>query len=405
MKLKNIIMKLKNIIKNIFFILVCYLVFGCTNQKKNTIVADNIIYFDSQKCVQKFDLKNITDSTFQIFPLETNDDCLISKIDKIEIKDNRIYIMDKLAQSVYIFDMTGKYLNKINSRGQGPGEYVNLSYMTVTDNSVIVIDHFIGKQLEYSALDFKFIKEERIFEKIWATEVFYLSGTIYYVNDGRNSNSGKFALFSRENDAKNFNKYLSCGEEPLSLGLNGPVYAINGDEVSLIYSGDDIIYRLRGDKVFPEYEIKYKDKKVVYSSGVEDILDNPGGRVIGINAINESDKYLFIDISMTTEKNTPLGPGNYDSYTCLYNKLDHTTIIYPFAFNSSFYNVMNIMVDRIIDNKIICWYDAHSLLFSFPKEEISRDIFNNKVYESCFKKVLANLKDDDNPVLFIYNLK
>jgi hypothetical protein len=305
--------------------------------------------------------------------------------------------------------MEGKYLNKIHSRGQGPGEYSNLSYMTVTDSSVIILDHFAEKHITYSIPFLQFIKEERIFDKIWATEIFCIGETVYYINDWSNSTAGKFRLFSRTCGSDNFEKYLPFEEEPVSLGINGPVYAINGNEASFIYSGDDNIYRLRENKVFPEYEFKYKDKKVQYSTReniVDDFMSSPPGRVMGINSINESDKYLFIDISMRIKDNTPAGPGNYGNYMCIHNKSDHSTIICAdgIVYDSTFDDAYAIR--RIIDNKVIYWNDAHILLnVSYPKEELPKRTFKNKAYGERLKNVLANLTEDGNPVLFIYGLK
>jgi hypothetical protein len=390
----------------LIIVISCF-IFACTEQKRS--ITDNIIYFDTKNSVDKYDMKNLTDGTFSIIPLETTDDCLIAEIDKIEIKNNRIYIMDELAQSIYIFDMNGNYVDKIYRRGQGPGEYTNLSYMTVTDSSIIIIDHFAEKQVEYSIISLECIKEERPFEKIWITELFCLSETIYYVNAWSNSQAGKFRLFSRKFGSDNFEKYLPFEEEPISLGINGPIYSITDNEASLIYSGDDNIYRIRDGKVFPEYEVRFKDKKVEYSSGevVNVFKDNPPGRVIGIGRINESDKYLFIDVGMTTKDNTPAGPGNYDIYTCIINKSDNSTVIYPHVvYNSTFdSNYVAYVVRRIIDNKVIHWENATTLFFSYPKEELAKMDFRNKEYGERFKNVVTNLAEDDNPVLFIYGLK
>jgi hypothetical protein len=376
------------------FVWMIVFVSGCT--KIEEYRAEKVIYFDSHKCVKDFDLKNITDSAFLIIPIETNENSLVSNIDKLEIHNNRIYIMDKLAQSVYIYDMDGKYLDRIRAIGQGPGEYANLSYMTVTDSSIIVLDHFMGKQIEYRLSSLKFVKEERIFDEIWCTELFTLSGHVYYVNSWSNSQVGKFRLFSRKSSEKKFNKYLPFDERPLSLGITGPVYAINGNEVSLTYDGDDIIYRINDKGVFPEYEVKFKDKKAVYSSEkVENVFqNNPDGRILGVNAINESDKYLFLDVTATGQ----------NRYTCIYNKNDSTTIIYDgVAVNSTFDNEQ-IVINKIIDNKIISWREAESLLIQ-KKYLYAHKTFNNKAFENRLTEVLANLKEDDNPVLFIYDLK
>ncbi|MDR0605860.1 MAG: 6-bladed beta-propeller [Bacteroidales bacterium] len=394
-------------VQNILLLTLSYIILACTEQKSSN--ADHIIYFDTKENVDKYDMKDLTDGTFSIIPLETTDDCLISKIDKIEIKNDRIYIMDRLAQSVYVFDMGGKYLNKICNRGQGPGEYTNLSYMTVTDSSVIVIDHLAEKHLEYSIPSLNYIRGKRLFDKIWTTELFYLDGTIYYMNNWSNSAAGKFRLFSMKHNTDNYEKYLPFEEEPMSLGISGPKYAISGHEASVIYSGDNNIYRIRDGKVFPEYEVKFKDKKVEYSSGkVENIFnDNPPGRVIGINSINESDKYLFIDIAMTSKDNTPIGPGNYDKYTCFHNKSDHSTVIYPhIMYNSIFYDGhIRCPIKKIINNKIIYWIDANLLLAVYTKEELSKTVFNHEAYGERLKHVLANLTEEDNPVLYIFGLK
>jgi hypothetical protein len=393
-------------VQNTLFVMFSCLILACTEQKSSSN-ADHIIYFDTKKSLDRFDMENLTNGTFSIIPLETTDDCLIANIDKIEIKNNRIYIMDQLAQSVYVFDMDGKYLDKIHKHGQGPGEYTNLSYMTVTDSSIIVIDHFAERHLEYNLLSLNYVRGEKIFDKIWVTDLFYLNGSTYYINDWSNSATGKFRLFSMKHNSDNFEKYLPFEKEPISLGINGPVYAINGNEASLIYSGDDNIYRIRDGKVFLEYEVKFNDKKVEYTSGkVENIFrDNPPGRIIGINKINESDKYLFIEIDLTTKYNTPIGPGNYGNYTCIHNKLDHSTVIYPYIAYNSIFDDIQISINRIINNQIIFWHEAHFLSILFSKEELSKRTFQNKPYEERLKNVLENLTEDDNPVLFMFGLK
>jgi ATP-dependent Clp protease ATP-binding subunit ClpA len=41
----------------------------------------------------------------------------------------------------------------------------------------------------------------------------------------------------------------------------------------------------------------------------------------------------------------------------------------------------------------------------YAQEELAKRTFNNKAYEERLKNVLANITEDDNPVLFIYGLK
>ena len=305
--------------------------------------------------------------------------------------------MDKLAQSIYIFNIEGKYIGKINKRGQGPGEYVNLSYMTVTDSTIVVIDQLFGKNIEYSRNTLVFLREERIFEKIWCTEVFSMPGYIYYINEWSDCASGKYRLFSSKVGSKEFEMHLPFNKEPLAIGIDGPIYGISGNTAVIIYMGDDNIYRVTSEGVYPEYEMIYKTPKVVYTSGkVENVFnDNPSGRVLGISSIQESEKYLFL---------TPGITGN-ETYTCIYNKQNSKTTIYnrQTTINSNFDN-NGINIKRIINNQIIDWQDAPTL-FILNEHVYSKQEFKNQKFKQQLDVLFENLIEESNPVLFIYNLK
>lgn len=63
------------------------------------------------------DFNKILDTTFRVIPLATNDECLISNIDRLEIVDGKFYIMDHMSQSVYVFNPDGSYAGKSISTG------------------------------------------------------------------------------------------------------------------------------------------------------------------------------------------------------------------------------------------------------------------------------------------------
>lgn len=118
------------IMKYFNFIIVCLIgqfsMTACSNEEE---IPDNIksIVFDSRESVTEIDFDKILDTTFRIVPLATNDECLISNIDRLEIVDGKFYIMDHMSQSVYVFNPDGSYAGKIHKHGRGPGEYTNLS--------------------------------------------------------------------------------------------------------------------------------------------------------------------------------------------------------------------------------------------------------------------------------------
>lgn len=60
--------------------------------------------------------------TLDLVPLEMTKSSLISDIKNIIITTKYIFILDNKI-GICRFDRTGKYLNKIGKRGEGPGEY------------------------------------------------------------------------------------------------------------------------------------------------------------------------------------------------------------------------------------------------------------------------------------------
>lgn len=89
------------------------LISACNNKR----VADTqSIGIDVRK--ENDRLSDIFDS-YEAIPLELSapGDNIIGNIDKVIMRDGKIYVMDKSRMTVFIFTEDGKYLNKISRRG------------------------------------------------------------------------------------------------------------------------------------------------------------------------------------------------------------------------------------------------------------------------------------------------
>jgi len=90
-------------------------------------IKDNRINVDLDKS-QKASLFDYF-SHIELIPLETSDDVLIGYCEEIVYYQNRYYIFDRKQLSVQVFDDAGKFIFQIDKRGQGPGEYTDLTSM------------------------------------------------------------------------------------------------------------------------------------------------------------------------------------------------------------------------------------------------------------------------------------
>ena len=62
-------------------------------------------------------------SKVELIPLETNSKSIIKEVSKIVYFEKTYFILDEDQNAVLMFDSVGKFLNKIQNTGNGPGEY------------------------------------------------------------------------------------------------------------------------------------------------------------------------------------------------------------------------------------------------------------------------------------------
>lgn len=109
----------------LFFILfIGSLLIACSGKKKSDDSKLGIVInLEKETPVYISDLFESID----VVQLDNDEECLIQTINKIIFHSNRYYIFDEKQQKLFCFDSVGKFLFKIDQRGQGPGEYVHIS--------------------------------------------------------------------------------------------------------------------------------------------------------------------------------------------------------------------------------------------------------------------------------------
>ena len=98
----------------------CFLYHSCQDNKEKEISYPLLKVSTEVTKTSFFDL--FEDA--ELICLETVDSSLIKKVTKIESWDNSYYILDEELSSLFRFDETGKYKDRIAKVGNGPGEYL-----------------------------------------------------------------------------------------------------------------------------------------------------------------------------------------------------------------------------------------------------------------------------------------
>lgn len=121
--------QMKSIVANVLLLAVLFLT-SCAETKTNNVEPSNTLNMVSDfmklrsygyKCPSFSDI--ITEIEF--VPLEPQKECMLTSIEKIKIDGDKIFIFNEGANlGVFVFDISGKYLNKIGDMGSSKQEYI-----------------------------------------------------------------------------------------------------------------------------------------------------------------------------------------------------------------------------------------------------------------------------------------
>ena len=117
----------KTVLFCIFFIL---LLGSCqAKQPKQRTIRNG----ESESSLEIDLLRNDKISAFELFdkieiiPLETIEESLLNDpLRKIVLHNDKFYVFDDKQQVIVVFNSAGKFIERIDKRGQGKGEYINL---------------------------------------------------------------------------------------------------------------------------------------------------------------------------------------------------------------------------------------------------------------------------------------
>lgn len=92
---------------------------------------------------------------YRFISLETSEECLIGHMADVQMHANRIFVLDSHKSSaLFVFDQNGRFLTKVGTKGNGPGEYNHpQSFVIDLRTRSIVINDNNKKQLLYYDLD------------------------------------------------------------------------------------------------------------------------------------------------------------------------------------------------------------------------------------------------------------
>ena len=198
--------------KSILLLLIITLL-GCSSNKKQEPISKSgipvINLSEDVSTVPSLLLSEVAEK-LEIVPLEMTDESVLSDITEMQVTDHNIWIDHGREFYIYRFSRSGKFLNKIGSIGQGPGEYTNYSTFLVDEDKKEV--YIIANTNGVLAYDFEGNFKRKIVDIQTILQLFSSVYDQYILNNQKFFATQNFALY-RPIDKDSLWSFVSLGDD------------------------------------------------------------------------------------------------------------------------------------------------------------------------------------------------
>ena len=433
--------------KYILLLLVITLL-GCSSNKKQEMTSKlKIPVINLSKNVSSVPSLLLSEvaEKLEIVPLEMTDESVLSDITEMQVTDHNIWIDHGREFYIYRFSRSGKFLNKIGSIGQGPGEYTTYSTFLVDEDKKEV--YIIANTNGVLAYDFEGNFKRKIVDIQTILQLFSSVYDQYILNNQKFFATQNFALY-RPIDKDSLWSFVSLGDDfqkkkyfknPAHVGKEELIIAnranmdrmVNywmeyltsvdtyNDQLTLKYPDTDTIYYYDDamNELLPQYAIFVDEEKGDYEATHLWFKDRKSFDYFSIFSYYPTKDFVYL-----------IGSKGEEVYTYCYNKKDGSVRLQKrqsaiterdvpwFSFP-----LRQMKRDFVLDNDLgggdftvdsrssgKYWIDI--LEPSSDENWIDIDqIKSSTVIDESKKKeliqVLENVTEDSNPILLIATLK
>ncbi|MCC8055490.1 MAG: 6-bladed beta-propeller [Bacteroides fragilis] len=198
--------------KSILLLLIITLLGCSSNKKRDPISKSGVPVINLSEDVSTVPSLLLSEAAekLEIVPLEMTDESVLSDITEMQVTDHNIWIDHGREFYIYRFSRTGKFLNKIGSIGQGPGEYTTYSTFLVDEDKKEV--YIIANTNGVLAYDFEGNFKRKIIDIQMILQLFSSPYDQYILNNQKFFATQNFGLY-RPIDKDSLWSFVSLGDD------------------------------------------------------------------------------------------------------------------------------------------------------------------------------------------------
>lgn len=377
-------------------IMVSVMAASCRHNQNSAVLS----YADADTITIDFENGNYVqfDSIFdyvKIVRLETKKESLVSEVQQIICMDSTILVIDKIySKRIQIFDYSGHHVRQVSRLGNGPREYLDLSFVFKVSDSIFALQDRVKRVISFYSSKGEFLYESPL--PTVGGDMMLLDGK-YYVHDTWGvghispSDKGNKSMFVVTDTL--YKRRYSVGADSFSrrknVGQMFHLYNFHGDVYGMPNMGMEI-YQFSADSARVKYVLNFKRRSVGdfnYSSSEEYYeLCKEYPHFQG-NFI-DFDRFLYLSVNLNSTIGTNM----------IYNKESKRLSTLVMKSSSALVSCFFKPLITDLEDAMVTLQSPVSLLYK-------KDLLFSTGSTPQLEELYSELKPDDNPVLFFYHLR
>ncbi|KYG72425.1 hypothetical protein AWN68_11735 [Roseivirga echinicomitans] len=288
----------------------CIVVFGflsitsCSKSNNSLRVLDTLV-IGPQEVIKSWDL-DFEKNDVQFYPLANDKDLLIGNVQYMDFLGSNVVLFDNKIHQILIFNSSYELIKRIESKGEGPGEFKFLECFFVDKErgEIVIFDSRLFKFLTYTAQG-EFVKEKKV--EYFARDLFKVGDKWLINNAWSDDKSNPYQIFVADDNFEILNKLKPQDKSIVSTIANpAPFIKTDSNDVIFYEPLSDTVYQLSSslDKLTPfllfDFQGLEYTKDMLYSSRIREFIDKVGrgkykGWVRGLLINNDDKLFQFFE--------------------------------------------------------------------------------------------------------------
>ncbi|WP_434035522.1 6-bladed beta-propeller [Formosa sp. 4Alg 33] len=405
-------------------IIFCYaftLFFSCKEHVQVNDVLTINLSPDSFTKPEQINLSTIA-SHIEYIPLETNQDVILGRIHNgtPHFFDNKILLQNR--GTLYLFDITGKFLNKIGDIGEGPGEHSkHFKFGVLSKDKLIVIYDIIKRKVFFHSYNGHFVSSFKI-DFNPSSFIPYNNHLVFFNSQFRRKEADYHIISTLTKEGKIVKRYLHRPEES---ELDEKIRFLPGRDLidegvpenefrfldNVISSKEKIIWEISEDfPPTPKYQLNLGENQRpindYLSENIVGLINNTFFKYNELHSYIETPHYMFFKM---------IWGGKKPPYAfVLYNKAENKrTWIQNKEEKRISHNFVNDLDGGVPffpfwkakENKLVLPISVLGLKEYLNTHKLKEQHIIDVNGRMALEQIVANAKDTDNPILMVVTLK